>query len=302
LEHIGDFVFAIAIGTIVGGRLGYCLFYSPELFLRFRSELPFWGVLAVNEGGMASHGGIIGIVVACYLFARKHKIATAHLCDLTTLGGTIGVFFGRIANFINGELIGRPAAEGFRFAVKFPQDIFLWPEKDISRLIQLKDVVSHIGISAEKWNLMVTSLAGDSKSWNTMQSALGQIVAQIQAGNVVVAEALKPILIARHPSQLYEAFLEGLLLFIILNIIWIFPRKPGIITGAFLTLYSIVRFIGEQFRMPDPQIGFEIFNLTRGQILSIFLFVFGLVVFIISSRLDRRAVGGWFAGKANNIS
>lgn len=292
-EQISDFVFAVALGTIVGGRLGYCLFYSPDLFIRFRSELPFWGVLAVNEGGMASHGGIIGIVVACYLFGRKRGIPTAHLCDLTTLGGTLGVFFGRIANFINGELIGRPAAETTKWVVKFPQDIFLWPSQEPSRLLQLKDIVGQLGISAEQWGAMLSGLGREWSAVTAVEGVLVRIVSEIQAGNTAVASALGPLLVPRYPSQIYEALLEGLLMFILLNLIWIKPRKPGVITGAFLSMYSVVRFIGEQYRMPDAQIGYEIFGLTRGQILSIFLLCFGLLVLVISSRLERKAVGGW---------
>lgn len=294
-EQVGDFVFWVAMGTIIGGRLGYCLFYNPELFIRFRDVMPFWGVLAVNEGGMASHGGIIGIVVACYLFARKRRVPTAHLCDLTTLGGTAGVFFGRIANFINGELVGRPAQDSLPWAVKFPQDIFLWPGLEPARLEGLKNVVSQLGISPETWTWYTSGIGRVADASQRIDGTLARIIAEVQSGNLVIAEALRPLLIPRHPSQIYEALLEGLLMFVVLNLIWIRPRKPGVITGAFLSLYSVVRFIGEQFRMPDAAIGFQVFDLTRGQILSIILFFFGLAVFFISNRLDRKAVGGWRA-------
>lgn len=292
-ERVGDFVFAVALGTIVGGRLGYCVFYSPELLIDFSSRPPFWGVLAVHNGGMASHGGIIGIVFACYLFARKNNIPTAHLCDLTTLGGTVGVFFGRIANFINCELVGRPASEGVRWAVKFPQDIFSWPAHDPNLLVSLGEVVKGFGLSPVAWGNLLASLGHDQTAPGRIEGILMRIVSEVQNGNEAVSSALKPLLTARHPSQLYEALLEGLFLFVVINLIWLRPRKPGMITGAFLSLYSVVRIIGEQFRMPDPQIGFEIFGLTRGQILSVVLFVFGLAVFLISNRLDRKAVGGW---------
>ena len=299
-EQVGDFVFWVALGTIVGGRLGYCLFYNPELFLRFRSTIPFWGVLAVNEGGMASHGGIIGIVVACYFFARNRRVPTAHLCDLTTLGGTAGVFFGRIANFVNGELVGRPAPEDFPLAVKFPQDIYLWPIQEPARLLGLRDVVAHLGISPETWTWYVSGAGKIADAGQRIDGTLARIIVEVQNGNSAVAESLKPLLTPRHPSQIYEALLEGLFMFVILNLIWLKPRKPGVITGAFLSIYSIVRIIGEQFRMPDAAIGFQAFGLTRGQILSIVLFVFGVSVFLISSRLDRKAVGGWFAAKSDS--
>lgn len=114
---VGDFITYTAIGTLVGGRLGYCLFYAPDLFLKFKGDFPFWGVLAVNEGGMASHGGMIGIAIACILFSRKYAINMLYLFDLVTVGGPIGVFFGRIANFINGELVGRPSDPDFPLTV-----------------------------------------------------------------------------------------------------------------------------------------------------------------------------------------
>ncbi|MCB0321056.1 MAG: prolipoprotein diacylglyceryl transferase, partial [Bdellovibrionales bacterium] len=93
LELVGDFVFSVAMGCLVGGRLGYCFFYRPELFMDFRSAPPFWGVFAVNEGGMASHGGILGIILVCIWFGRRHKLLTWHLLDLTILGATLGIFF-----------------------------------------------------------------------------------------------------------------------------------------------------------------------------------------------------------------
>lgn len=297
-EQVGDFIFWVAMGTIIGGRLGYCLFYNPELFIRFRPTLPFWGVLAVNEGGMASHGGIIGIVVACYLFARKRRVPTAHLCDLTTLGGTAGVFFGRIANFINGELVGRPSSDQVPWAVKFPQDIYLWPMQEPERLAGLKDVVAKMGISPDTWTWYVSGIGRVADAAQRVEGTLARIIAEVQSGNQAVADALRPLLTPRHPSQIYEALLEGLLMFVILNLIWLRPRKPGVITGAFLSIYSIVRIIGEQFRMPDAAIGFQMFGLTRGQILSIVLFFFGLAVFLISNRLDRKAVGGWLPEKS----
>ena len=100
-EKAGDFIFAVAIGTIVGGRLGYCLFYSPDLLWRFTKAPPFWGLLAINEGGMASHGGIIGIFAACLYFAWRNKINALHLTDLIAATAGIGVFLGRLANFVN---------------------------------------------------------------------------------------------------------------------------------------------------------------------------------------------------------
>ena len=118
ITKVGDFIFAMVLSVLLGGRLGYCLFYRPELFFDFSSTIPFWGVLAIHEGGMASHGGVIGFIAGCILFGRKHKYPIGHLFDLTLVGIFLGVFFGRIANFINGELYGR--ITNVPWAVKFP--------------------------------------------------------------------------------------------------------------------------------------------------------------------------------------
>ncbi len=287
---VWDFVFTVALGTIIGGRLGYCVFYSPELFTHFSSSLPFWGVLAINQGGMASHGGMIGVAGACYFFAKKHSLPLKHLFDLTILGGTVGIFFGRIANFINGELVGRPSSEGFRWAVKFPQDILGW---DLGKVQNLYDAAVAIGINRNDWSAKVMNAARDRSSYDWVQHALITMIAKIQEGNAVVREALAPYLTARHPSQLYEAFGEGLFLFIIAALIWRKAQKPGVITGWMLTLYSIVRVIGEQFRMPDPQIGFQIFGATRGQLLSIGLFMVAITFLVSSYRSKEPKLGGW---------
>lgn len=106
-KQAGDLVMYIGIGMIVGGRLGYCLFYQPSLFVTWLDHLPFWGALAINEGGMASHGGIVGFFVAGWLFARKHRIPLWVLGDGVATAIPLGIMAGRLANFINGELWGR---------------------------------------------------------------------------------------------------------------------------------------------------------------------------------------------------
>lgn len=274
-EKAGDFVFTVALGTVIGGRLGYCLFYNPELFVSLSSSFPFWGVLRINEGGMASHGGIVGIIVACILFARRHQVPVLHLMDLTTLGGTIGVFFGRLANFVNAELVGRPAAPDLPWAVKFPQDILLWPAQAPERLQELAPVVSEIGISSTTWRGWLEALPLHGVA---VEQALHRIIAAVQHGNEQITTALAPLLVARHPSQIYQALLEGALLFLVLWWVWRSARKPGVIAGLFLVLYALVRIVGEQFRMPDAHIGFQLLGLTRGQWLSIVMVLPGLLL------------------------
>lgn len=292
-ELIGDFAFSVAMGTIIGGRLGYCIFYSPELFLRFESSFPFWGPLALNHGGMASHGGIAGIAVACIYFARRHNLSILHLGDLSCFGGVIGIYFGRIANFINGELVGRAAPPDYAWAVKFPQDIFAWPSYDPGRLASLAPAVEPLGVSASRWSELVAGFRVDASAWNAMHRAMERVVEAVQQGNLAVARALEPALIARYPSQLIQCVLEGALVFLVLAWIWRKPRKPGVVAGCFFVSYAIMRIVGEQFRLPDVQLGYEWLGLTRGQILSSVMLLIGLVCLIIWARRPAEKIGGW---------
>lgn len=284
-ELASDFIFTVALGTVIGGRLGYCIFYAPELFARFTSAPPFWGVLAIHQGGMASHGGIFGIICACLWFGRKHKLSALALFDLTTIGGAIGIFFGRLANFVNGELVGRVAPAGYSWAVKFPEDVFLWPRAEPARLKTLSVVVQELGVSQEKWDTIANTRA--------VEPYLGRIIDATQNGNVAVQNAIRPLLDGRYPSQLFEAGLEGMLIFCTLMLIWRNPRKPGVIAGWFLVIYPLVRIVGEQFRMPDPQIGFQALGLTRGQWLSVVMLLITSCCLVIWSKRPVEKIGGW---------
>lgn len=290
---VDDLVTYIAFGTLIGGRVGYALFYSPDLFLRFRGDFPFWGVFAVNEGGMASHGGMIGIVVAAWLFARKHGLNPLYLFDLCAVSGPIGVIFGRIANFINGELVGRPAPENLPWAVKFPQDIFLWPSQEVDRLRTLSEVVDKVGVAKDQWFEWMDKYRFEGGVREQVNGVLTKIVDEIQNGNLAAKEAIAPLLTSRHPSQLYAAASEGLLLFIVLFILWRQPRRPGFIAAAFIIGYSLVRIGDEYFRMPDAHIGFQLLGLTRGQWLSIGMFFVGLLMMFVWSKSSSTIVNGW---------
>lgn len=279
-EIVADLVFWVALGTVIGGRLGYCIFYEPSLFLQFSSTIPFWGVLAIHHGGMASHGGMIGIVVSAWLFARKYKLPLLRIWDLLAVAAPIGIFFGRLANFVNGELVGRACSAQLPWAVKFPQDILLWPMQEPARLDSLSPVVNKLGWSSQTW----LDLVHANPLSSAVQQILWQIIHTIQAGNVQLAQSLGPLLTARHPSQLYEAMLEGIFLFSALIFLWKRLKAPGMIAASFLILYSVVRIIGEQFRMPDAQIGFQLFDLTRGQWLSLVVFIAGILLLVLSVR------------------
>jgi phosphatidylglycerol:prolipoprotein diacylglycerol transferase len=295
-KMVGDFITYVAIGTLIGGRLGYVIFYAPDLLLKFKGDFPFWGVLAVNEGGMASHGGMIGIVIAALLYGRRYGVHSLYLLDLVSVAGPIGVFFGRIANFINGELVGRPAPSDFPLPVKFPQDIINWPNVDPSKLRSLGDVVEKFGVTKEQWYGLLEKQQFDVVARSQMYDIMNKLIRQIQQGNDAVKNALEPLLTARYPSQLFAALGEGLFLFLFLFLLWRGGRKPGFIAATFIILYSIVRISDEYFRMPDIQIGFQWLGLTRGQWLSGGMFVIGISMMILWSRSSSLNVSGWGRG------
>lgn len=296
---VADFVFTVALGMVIGGRLGYCIFYQPSLLIEFGGEFPFWGVLALNHGGMASHGGVLGILAACLIFARRKKISSLHLLDLCALNSGLGIFFGRIANFVNGELVGRPVHGDLAWAVKFPQDLVYAP---VEVLESLKLTIDQVGpklfdMNGSQWMAMV------NKGGAYYDHAVHLLITGIQkhtASGDVLATAVEPLLVARHPSQIYQALGEGLSLFVILTLIWLKPRKPGVISACFLIGYAVFRIIGEQFREPDAHIAsleFAHWGVTRGQLLSSVMIVAGAIMLAVTARRDVPKIGGWIGPK-----
>ncbi len=290
---VGDYITYAAIGTLVGGRLGYCLFYDPSLFFSFRPSLPFWGVLAVNEGGMASHGGIIGIIVAAILYAKKHGLNYVYLLDLAAVTGPLGSLFGRIANFINGELVGRTADPSFPLAVKFPNDILNWPTQEFDRLSTLAPVAEKVGIETSRWSELLSNFRTDVVARDQVFGVLNKIIQEIQNGNTAAKEAIGAVLDPRHPSQLYAAASEGLFTFLILFFLMRKSRRPGFIAGWFIIIYAVMRIANEQFRLPDAHIGYQLFGLTRGQWLSVAMFLVGVVVLFYWTRTQSQLIHGW---------
>lgn len=293
-EAASDLVFYLALGTVAGGRLGYCLFYSPHLFLEFSSSVPFWGALAVHHGGMSSHGGMAGIALACWLYGRKYKVSILHVGDLASTAGPLGILFGRIANFVNGELVGRicpPATSAW--CVKFPQDILAWPGSEPRRLGTLSPVAQQLGVSPEQWAGVVRGYFRDAAAGDLLDRTLGRILEAIQAGNEQVRASIGPLLDARYPSQLYEALGEGLILFLAVVLIWARPRKPGVITGCFFAIYGVARIVCEVYRMPDAHIGLNAFGLSRGQMLSFIPIAVGIWMAWYCNRRPVEKVGGW---------
>ncbi|WP_022728216.1 prolipoprotein diacylglyceryl transferase [Fodinicurvata sediminis] len=208
-EAIDDFLLWATLGVILGGRLGYVLFYQPGYYVHHPQE-----ILYLWQGGMAFHGGLIGVIVAIILFERKRGVAFMSLTDIVACAAPIGLFLGRIANFINGELFGRPS--DVPWAMVFPGG---GPEP-------------------------------------------------------------------RHPSQLYQAGLEGLLLFLLLFILMRFGalKCRGLLSGSFLAGYGLARFIGEFFRAPDAHLGYLTGGLTMGQLLSLPMLLAGLALVVWARR------------------
>jgi phosphatidylglycerol:prolipoprotein diacylglycerol transferase len=216
-QDVEDLLFFGVLGVIIGGRLGYVLFYKPGYYLGHPLE-----ALMPWKGGMASHGGIIGVIVVMWLFARARGKSFLQVADFVVPLVPLGLAVGRLGNFINGELWGRPADPG------------VWP-----------------------W-AMVFPQAGDG--------------------------------VPRHPSQLYQATLEGVLLFVIL---WIYsrkPRPPGCVGSAFLIGYGALRFIAEFGREPDAFLGLLALRLSMGQWLSLPMIIAGIGLFVYF-RFSRHAGG-----------
>lgn len=269
LNEIADLIFQLAVGVVIGGRLGYVFFYDPALLWTFSKQLPYWNALAINQGGMASHGGMIGAVVAAGWYAYRHKHHWGHLLDMAALATPIGLGMGRIANFVNGELYGRPCAPDFSWAVQFPSEMHAWSQVQINTFHQLTGLrlFDDVGYA--------------------------QVMQLLYQGDAKIITALQRLLTPRHPSQLYQAFAEGVILTAVLLAVAYKPRKPWWIGGTFLFTYAVLRVITEQFREPDAHLGYQLFNLTRGQWLSLGLAAGGVLLFIMACKTNAPAMGGW---------
>lgn len=207
--QIDDFLVWATIGTVLGGRLGYMLFYKPSYYLANPAE-----ILQLWHGGMSFHGGALGVITALILYCRRYKIELFEFGDLLCCVVPLGLFFGRVANFINGELWGREADPSVPWAMVFPHD---------------------------------------------------------------------PDQLLRHPSQLYEASLEGLALLVILHLLWrseAVRQRRGILSGALLAGYGIARATCEFFRQPDDFLGFLWGGATMGQLLSMPLIIVGAIMIL----------------------
>jgi phosphatidylglycerol---prolipoprotein diacylglyceryl transferase len=285
LPDAADLVVTLAVGVVIGGRVGYVLFYDREL-LGFIPRFPWWSVLAINHGGMSFHGGMIGAILASLWFALRRKLSWAHLLDLAAFATPLGLFFGRIANFINGELYGREIADkgsiAMKWAVQYPQEMFDWLRHDPAKLAALHEAFPNPKVPP-----------GYAF---TDDSFVKSILQDVQDRNPdVIAEVVK-LLPPRHPSQIYEALMEGLCLMVLLSIVWWKPRKPLVVGAWFAIGYGAVRIIGEFFRTPDAIIANEEWahwGITRGQVLSALLLLAGIILLTAAARRNVPAIGGW---------
>lgn len=292
-ERVGDVMLWLVAGTLVGGRLGYVVFYQPRLAITMFDRFPWWGLLAINEGGMASHGGMIGLTLACWRISRGWKDETGrvigrapllHVMDMAALVAPFGIFLGRIANFVNGELLGAivmpPGVEGPWWSVQFPQELDL-PKGQVPAL-------QHADTAAALHRL-VAEAAPDRPFGTGVRALLSNVKAH--------AAELKPLLASRHPSQLYQAVAEGVILGSVLWIVWAKPRRPGVIAGLFFFVYGVLRILTEVWRLPDAH--FEVgrpFGLSRGQWLSVAMIAVGIGFLAWARRSAGPKLGGWRSG------
>lgn len=270
-EKTADFIAAAALfGVFLGGRLGYILLYQiPEKGFSSIVEDPLV-VFKVWEGGMASHGGILGLVIFTWFYARKYRVTWTGLGDGLCVVAPLGLMFGRIANFVNGELYGR-VAHGVGWAMKFPLSLMDRNAPEAMRF----DAAAASAVQADSKLAGVYQIleSANNHDYPYAKSDFFEALLHANRHSDKVTESIAPYLEPRHPSQLYEAALEGALLFTILYVIRVkFPKAPdGLLTGLFFALYAIFRIIGEQFREPDAaMVGF----LTKGQFFSVFMFAF----------------------------
>ena len=207
-EKFDDYISYLIIGIILGGRIGYVIFYNFSYYLD-----NIFDIFKIWQGGMSFHGGLLGVIASSYIFAKKNNQNPFFYLDQVSLVAPIGIFFGRMANFINSELYGT--------ATNMP------------------------------WSVIFVKVDN----------------------------------LSRHPSQLYEAILEGIILFLILIYFMNkgYLKKPGLISGMFLIFYSLFRFFVEFFRVPDEQIGYLFLNLTMGQIISLVFASIGITLFYLKN-------------------
>jgi len=293
-QAASDLMFYAIIGVMAGGRIGYAVFYQPALLYSFTGDLPFWDLLAINKGGMASHGGMIGVGVALWLFARRYNVSAWHVADLGAIAATPGLFLGRLANFINAELWGRAypdQASAPWWTIKYPQELHDW---SVERWATLRELVVHVHVSPREWDHALARIAMDPESPPReaillVRHTIRDLITAVHRGDTVIIEAVRPLLTAHYPSQIFQAISDGPVLLAALLLVWYKPRKPGVVSSMFLMTYGVLRIITEQFRQPDAAL---ILGISRGQFLSVLLVLVGAALMVWCVRQPAAPMGG----------
>lgn len=283
LGQVGDLVTSVVVGVIVGGRLGHCVFYEPHYFTDWSDSFPFWGVLAIHKGGMSSHGGVIGVAVAIILFARREKLPFLVVGDAVAFVVPWGLMFGRLANWVNGELPGRPLPDAMQadppwWSVKYPHDLE-YLKSVPAQLEPLRDLAPATARgSDEAFINWVVATAYDHGS----------------ALHEQVVRTITPALTAYYPNNFAQALTEGPCILALMWLAWLAPRRAGTIAGIFLCAYGVLRYATEQFREADSPViamGF----LTLPMLLSSAMIAVGVMFFVLSRKSDR--IGGLLASR-----
>ncbi len=294
---VADLMIYILLGVLVGGRVGYCIFYDPQLLIRFMPSLPYWGLLAINQGGMSSHGGMLGVVLALCIFGARNHLSKLHLIDVACFVAPPGLFFGRIANFVNFELWGRALPDSQQqsppwWSIKYSQEILAWPAQ---KLAGLGEAVEAIGVTSGQWRDALGRMDIDADANLLVQRTANRLVEAVQSGDEAVIGVLRPELTAYYPSQLVQALTDGPLMILLLVLVWLKPRKPGVVGAWFLGGYGLMRIASEGVREPDigvPLLSTPVGDLSRGQVLSLLMVAVWLVGGFIVVRRDVEPIGG----------
>jgi phosphatidylglycerol---prolipoprotein diacylglyceryl transferase len=292
-EVAPDVIFYCVFGVMLGGRLGYAIFYEQSLL----NPIEF---VKVWKGGLAFHGGLAGVAVALWVFARRHGVPWPRLADACAIAVPAGILAVRFANFINGELYGRPTTAGTFGAMQFPTDPIALQRLGIANEWSMRDRELCIQVAYRKrtWpdvlpQLRATDERGRAIDWTHVPGKLdwARVKAEVRADG-------SPVVPYRHPSQLYEGLGEGLVLGIVLAVLYRLTRSrplaPGSYGIVFLLGYASVRFSLEYVRQPDADLGIVALGMTMGQLLSLGLVVFALAMLVWNLR--RRRGGGSGSG------
>lgn len=292
LSRAADAMMYLILGVLVGGRLFYVIGYEPRL-LGLIDGPPWWGVLAINRGGMASHGGIVGVALACWRISRGFRDDSGQVVgrstplrvlDTAALLAPLGLMFGRLANFVNAELLGAvvagPGERAPWWAVRYPQEIIDLPDE---KLVQTPEQLRQISDLAMQH--AVPSDSGWIEGYQRMLS-------QIQNGDDALRAQLEPLIAARYPTQLLQAGLDGLLVLVCVWVVAMKPRKPGVVAAVFALVYALGRIPMDLIRLPD--VGVSQFGaITRGQVYSGLTLLAGLALLVWAMRSKSEKHGGW---------